>query len=66
VTHYSAPKFRDQTCLSRLQPGKSRPAVVEVPEMAPGAGLIITLLLSLALWIGMWRAVSSLAAGWLR
>jgi len=66
MTIYSAPKFRDLTGSLHVEPGRSRPAVAVATKLAPGAGLIAALLLSLGLWGTIWQAVSSLAAAWLR
>ena len=35
-----------------------------VPKLAPGAGLILALVLSLALWGLVWLAGSAVAAAW--
>jgi hypothetical protein len=48
-------------------PGRFHPHAVAcdaISRLAPGAGLIVTLLLSAALWGATWLAVSGLAAVW--
>jgi hypothetical protein len=49
-------------------PGRFHPDAVAcegiIPRPAPGAGLIVVLLLSAALWGAIWLAVSALAAVW--
>jgi hypothetical protein len=34
-------------------------------KLSPGGSLLLIVLLSLGLWVTIWRAVSSVAAGWL-
>jgi hypothetical protein len=46
----------------RLVPARAEAA----PKLTPGAGLLLALILSLGLWAAIWRAVSSVAAAWLR
>ena len=64
MAHYSAPTLRNISGSPRLDPWRSRSAVDEVTKLAPRAGLIIALLLSLGLWGAIWLAASSLAAAW--
>src|ERR1700730_11093255 len=48
-------------------PGRFHPDGVPrdaIPRLAPGAALIVSLLLSLGLWGTVWLAVSALAAMW--
>ena len=66
MTHYPAPKFRDFRHPGRGDIGRSRSAVEAETKLAPGAALIIALLLSLGLWGAIWVAVSPLFAAWLR
>jgi hypothetical protein len=66
VAHFSAPKSTNLTESLRPDAGRSRSAVTAATKLIPGAGLTLCLLLSLGLWAGIWQAVSSLAAAWLR
>jgi hypothetical protein len=48
-------------------PGRFHPHAVTcdaIPRLAPGAALIVTLLLSAGLWGAVWLTVSALAAMW--
>jgi len=48
-------------------PGRFHPDVAPrdaIPRLAPGAALIVALLLSVGLWSVIWVAASSLAAMW--
>jgi hypothetical protein len=45
---------------------RSEPATADAAtKLSPGAGLLLIVLLSLGLWATIWKAVSSVAAGWL-
>jgi hypothetical protein len=66
VAYYSAPNSANLTGSLHRDPGRSRPAVDAATKLTPGAGLTLSLLLSLGLWAAIWQAVSSLAAAWLR
>jgi hypothetical protein len=49
------------------RPGQFHPDEVPrdaIPRLAPGAALIVSLLLSLGLWGTVWLAVSALTAMW--
>src|SRR5438132_317937 len=58
------PVERIGSAAARLRPdaGRSRPAVDAATKLTPGAGLTLSLLLSLGLWAAIWQAVFSLAA----
>jgi hypothetical protein len=48
-------------------PGRFHPHAVAcdaISRLAPGAGLIVTPLLSVGLWGAIWLAISALAAVW--
>ena len=48
-------------------PGRFHPDAAArdaIPRLAPGAALIVTLLLSIGFWGASWLAVSALAAMW--
>jgi len=66
VANYSAPNSANLTGSLRPDAGRSRPAVAATTKLPPGAGLTLSLLLSLGLWAAIWQAVSSLTAAWLR
>jgi hypothetical protein len=67
VTNYTAPKFQDLAELGSRHAGQSRSEPkATATKLAPGAGLLVTLFLSLALWAAILRAVSSLTAAWLQ
>ena len=63
MAYYSAPKFRNHSSSRRLDPARSRSAV-DAKKLAPGAGLIVALLLSLGLWGAIWLGVSRLGSLW--
>jgi hypothetical protein len=48
----------------RLDPARSQSAVDAARKLAPGAGLIVSLLLSLGLWAAIWLGVSRFASLW--
>ena len=66
MTLYSAPKFHDFRHPTRGDIGRSQSAVAAETKLAPGAALIVAMLLSLGLWGAIWLAVSPLFAAWLR
>jgi hypothetical protein len=69
VTNYTAPKFQYFARTRSPHAGRSRSEAVAagaIPKLTPGAGLIVSLLLSLGLWGAIWQAGSSLAGAWLR
>ena len=57
-------KFRYLSSSPRLDPTRSRSAVDAATKLAPGAGLIVSLLLSLGLWVAIWLGVSRLGSLW--
>jgi len=68
VATYSTPKFRHVTDPNDLLTGRprSQPATAQTPRKRnPGAGLLLIVLLSLGLWVTIWKAVWSVAGGWL-
>jgi hypothetical protein len=66
VAYFSAPKSTNLTGSLRPDAGRSRSAVTAATKLIPGAGLTLSLLLSLGIWAAIWQAVSSLAAACLR
>jgi hypothetical protein len=65
VAYYSAPNSTNLKGSLRPDAGRSRPTVAAT-KLPTGAGLTLSLLLSLGLWAAIWQAISSLAAAWLR
>jgi len=63
MTFFSPSKLLDLGDPRRIAPDRSSHAV-EVARLAPGTGLTVALLLSLAFWGAAWLGVSSLAAEW--
>src|SRR6516162_11107044 len=54
-------------CFPSGHPGRFHPDAAArdaIPRLAPGAALIVTLLLSIGFWGASWLAVSTLAAMW--
>jgi hypothetical protein len=69
VTVSTAPRSHHLASFRSLEAGRTRsePAATGAPpRLTPGAGLLLSLLLSLGLWGTIWQAASSLAAAWLR
>ena len=66
MAYYSAPNSTNLNGCLRPDAGRSRPAVAAATKLPTGAGLTLSLLLSLGLWAAIWQAASSLAAAWLR
>jgi hypothetical protein len=66
VTSYMSSKFHDlaEPRSGRTSPARSEPTAAAT-KLQPGAGLLLTLFLSLGLWVAIWQAVSSLTAAWL-
>jgi hypothetical protein len=57
-------KFRHLSSSPRLDPARSRSAAGATTKLDPGAGLIVSLLLSLGLWVAIWLGVSRLESLW--
>ena len=66
MTDYSGSRFRNLNRSPRVDLGQSRSAVDAATKLAPGAGLILAVLLSLGLWGAIWQTVHSLTAVWFR
>jgi hypothetical protein len=69
VTDFTGPNSHHLASFRTLYHGRTRsePAAADAaPRLTPGAGLILSLLLSLGLWAAIWQGVSSLAVAWLR
>jgi hypothetical protein len=67
VSSYTAPKFHDFAEPRSRDIGRSRSeSTAPARKLTAGAGLLLTLVLSLGLWGAIWQAVSSLAAAWLQ
>ena len=67
VTNYTPQNFYYFANTRSHHAGRSRSeptAADAATKLAPGAGLIVALLLSLGLWAAIWQAVSSLIAAW--
>jgi hypothetical protein len=67
VVSYTSSKFHDLAEQRSRHSGQARSeTAATATKLMPGAGLLAALLFSLGLWAGIWQAVSSLAAAWLR
>ena len=67
MTNYTPPDFHYFANTWSLHAGRSRSeptAADAATKLAPGAGLIVALLLSLGLWGAIWLTVSRLGSLW--
>ena len=60
MAYYSTPKFRNPS----LDQGPPRSAGVLATKLAPGAAVIVAVLLSLGLWTAIWLAICSVTTTW--
>ena len=68
VITYPGPKFPFVGHAGNPLAGRPRaqPATADTAtKISPGAGLLLSLILSLGLWAVIWPALSSMAAAWL-
>jgi hypothetical protein len=67
VTSYTSSKFHDLAEPRSRHTGQSQSEpTAATGKLMPGAGLLLSLFLSLGLWAAIWQAVLSLTAAWLR
>jgi len=66
---YSGPKFPFVAHAGNPLSGRPRsdhaPATRTTTKLSPGESLLLIALMSLGLWVAIWKAVSLVAVGWL-
>lgn len=65
---YPRPKFRVAAHGEHLLAERPRLKSAQTDtatKLSPGGSFLLAMLLSLGLWVTIWKAISSVAAGWL-